>query len=45
MESLEVKLPTIWTDEAELGRGRKKRRVEETRSEKRKRRVRSQLAK
>jgi len=35
--SLEVKLPTIWTDEkAEPGRGREKRRVEERRSEKRK---------
>ena len=37
-ESLEVKLPTIWTDEkAEVGRVREeKRREEERRSEKRK---------
>ena len=34
--SLDVKLPTIWTERAELGRGREKRRVEERRSEKRK---------
>ena len=38
--SLEVKLPTIWTDEkqrwGEYGRVREKRRVEERRSEKRK---------
>jgi hypothetical protein len=34
--SLEAKLPTIWTDEAEMGRVREKRRVEERRSEKRK---------
>ena len=35
--SLEVKLPTIWTDEkAEMERVREKRRVEERRSEKRK---------
>ena len=34
---IEVKLPTIWTDEkAEIGRVREKRRVEERRSEKRK---------
>ena len=35
--SLEVKLPTIWTDEKQrLGRGREKRTVEERESEKRK---------
>ena len=34
--SLEVKLPTIWTDEKQMGRVREKRRVEERRSEKRK---------
>ena len=35
--SLEVKLPTVWTDgKAEMGRVREKRRVEERRSEKRK---------
>ena len=33
--SLEVKLPTMWIDEkAEMGRGRERRRVEESRSEK-----------
>ena len=36
-ESLEVKHPTIWTDEkAEVGRVKEKRRAEERRSEKRK---------
>ena len=33
---LEVKLPTIWTDEKHVGRVRERRRVEERRSEKRK---------
>ena len=34
--SLEVKLPTIWTDEKQRWEGAEKRRVEESRSEKRK---------
>ena len=34
--SLEVKLPTIWTDEKQSWADREKRRVEESRSEKRK---------
>ena len=34
--SLEVQLPTIWTDEKHVGRVRERRRVEERRSEKRK---------
>jgi len=35
--SLEVKLPTIWTDEAaKMGRGRDEKETEEKKSEKRK---------
>jgi hypothetical protein len=30
--SLEVKLPTIWTDEAEQGRGREKRKIRRKKS-------------